>query len=127
MGKGKAPFSVLFPKKEEGLGANWGGWGLTTLDGRASLGSSRHQSSPTSNHINHLGRAKHRSKKTYTMLEIQEYLSREKRLWTHPNRNRYEPLLAARPDIKAAEAFKAEYDNEQLPRFIEEANAQEDY
>tara|TARA_R110000796_G_scaffold79651_2_gene176809 strand:- start:1 stop:183 length:183 start_codon:yes stop_codon:yes gene_type:complete len=60
------------------------------------------------------------------MLEIQEYLIREKRLWT-PLRNRYEHLLAALPDIKAAEAFKAEYDSEQLPRFIEEANSQEDY
>lgn len=61
------------------------------------------------------------------MLEIQEYLSREKRLWTRPNRNRYDHLEAAIPDIKAAEAFKAEYDREQLPRFIEEANSQEDY
>ena len=61
------------------------------------------------------------------MLEIQEYLIREKRLWTPLNRNRYEHLLAALPDIKAAEAFKAEYDSEQLPRFIEEANSQEDY
>jgi hypothetical protein len=26
-----------------------------------------------------------------------------------------------------AEAFKVEYDSEQLPRLIEEANAQEDY
>lgn len=63
------------------------------------------------------------------MLEMQEYLSRQKRLKTfYPNRSQYESLIAASPNMKAqAEAFKAEYDSEQLPRLIEEANAQEDY
>lgn len=63
------------------------------------------------------------------MLEMQEYLSRQKRLKiNYPKRNRFESFLAASPNMKdQARAFKAEYDSEQLPRFIEEANAQEDY
>ena len=57
------------------------------------------------------------------MLEMQEALTRLKHATT-PYREHSPIRSAIRTEYFA---FKAEYDNAQLPRFIKEANAQEDY
>ena len=46
------------------------------------------------------------------------------------SRNQFSPIYNPYNNLEGiynAEAFKAEYDSEQLPRFIEEANSQGDY
>ena len=58
-------------RKTKGGASTCGPPGLTAAQGCASLGSSRHQSSPTSSLIKHLGRAKHRSNKMDKLIKIE--------------------------------------------------------